>query len=58
MNEWRQARIDEISDKIAIGPFGSRMKSDCYTETGIPVIRDTNLTGSNCCGPEEGKGKL
>jgi type I restriction enzyme S subunit len=45
MSEWRQARIDEIADKIAIGPFGSRMKSDCYTEAGIPVIRGTNLTG-------------
>jgi hypothetical protein len=45
MSDWRQVRIDEIADKIAIGPFGSRMKSDCYTEAGIPVIRGTNLTG-------------
>ena len=30
---------------IAIGPFGSRMKSDCYVEDGIPVIRGTNITG-------------
>jgi type I restriction enzyme S subunit len=28
---------------IAIGPFGSRMKSDTYTATGVPVIRGTNL---------------
>ncbi len=45
MNEWRKVRIDEIAEKIAIGPFGSRMKSDTYTETGVPVIRGTNITG-------------
>jgi type I restriction enzyme S subunit len=45
MSEWRKARVDEIAEKIAIGPFGSRMKSDTYTEIGVPVIRGTNLTG-------------
>ncbi|MEO8064511.1 MAG: restriction endonuclease subunit S [Pseudomonadota bacterium] len=29
---------------IAIGPFGSRMKSDCYVPTGVPVIRGTNIS--------------
>ena len=43
--EWHKFRIDEIAKKITIGPFGSRMKSDLYTETGVPVIRGTNLTG-------------
>lgn len=28
---------------IAIGPFGSRMKSDCYVPSGVPVIRGTNI---------------
>lgn len=28
---------------IAIGPFGSRMKADVYTATGVPVIRGTNI---------------
>ena len=45
MSEWRKVRVGEIAEKIAIGPFGSRMKSDTYTETGGPVIRGTNLTG-------------
>lgn len=40
--------IDELkADKassIAIGPFGSRMKSDCYVESGVRVVRGTNLT--------------
>jgi type I restriction enzyme S subunit len=46
---WVNSSIDDLRAKnktsIAIGPFGSRMKSDCYVETGIPVIRGTNLTG-------------
>lgn len=45
MSEWRKVCVDEIAEKIAIGPFGSRMKSDTYTEIGVPVIRGTNLTG-------------
>ena len=49
MSDWPLVSIDEIKadskGSIAIGPFGSRMKSDCYVEEGIPVIRGTNITG-------------
>lgn len=48
-SEWTYTSIDELKadskGSIAIGPFGSRMKSDCYVESGIPVIRGTNITG-------------
>ncbi|WP_154394490.1 restriction endonuclease subunit S [Burkholderia pseudomallei] len=30
---------------IAIGPFGSSMKADVYTATGVPVVRGNNLKG-------------
>lgn len=47
--DWNSISIDEIKSDakgaIAIGPFGSRMKSDCYVNDGIPVIRGTNITG-------------
>ena len=43
---WNTYRIEDIADKITIGPFGSRMKSDAYVKSGVPVIRGTNLTGS------------
>ncbi|MBN1547136.1 MAG: restriction endonuclease subunit S, partial [Syntrophaceae bacterium] len=43
--EWPLVRIADIASTIAIGPFGSRMKSDCYVPSGVPVIRGTNLTG-------------
>lgn len=29
---------------IAIGPFGSRMKSDVYVDAGVPVIRGFNIS--------------
>lgn len=45
--DWPIVRINEIKadskGSIAIGPFGSRMKSDCYVDDGVPVIRGTNL---------------
>ncbi|RWR05299.1 restriction endonuclease subunit S [Paenirhodobacter populi] len=28
---------------IAIGPFGSAMKADLYTEAGVPVVRGNNI---------------
>ena len=50
MPEWPQARLGDLcSDDpgaIAIGPFGSRMKADCYVERGVPVIRGTNISDS------------
>lgn len=49
MSDWSLVMIDEIKadekGAIAIGPFGSRMKSDCYVGEGIPVIRGKNITG-------------
>lgn len=47
-SEWRVTTIDEIrapaQGSIAIGPFGSRMKSDCYVEDGVFVVRGTNIS--------------
>lgn len=49
MVEWPITIIGELAadddGAIAIGPFGSSMKADVYTETGIPVVRGNNLTG-------------
>jgi type I restriction enzyme, S subunit len=48
MNEWKKYKIDDLkSDSksaISIGPFGSRMKSDCYISNGVPVIRGNNIS--------------
>ena len=46
---WPVVAIGELASEdegaIAIGPFGSSMKADTYTATGIPVVRGNNLTG-------------
>jgi type I restriction enzyme, S subunit len=45
---WRVVSIDDIKAEqaaaIAIGPFGSRMKSDTYVKHGVPVIRGNNIS--------------
>ena len=47
-SEWPKVPIDALKAEspgaIAIGPFGSRMKSDRYTPSGVPVIRGNNLS--------------
>lgn len=47
-HNWPTKTIDELKAKsrtaIAIGPFGSRMKSDCYVPSGVPVIRGNNIS--------------
>ena len=40
-SEWPVVKLEEVSSdepgSIAIGPFGSRMKSDVYTPSGVPI---------------------
>ena len=47
-SEWPVVKLGEISSdepgSIAVGPFGSRMKSEVYTPSGVPVIRGTNIS--------------
>lgn len=48
-SEWSSTTIEELAaderSSISIGPFGSRMKSDCYVDSGVPVIRGNNISG-------------
>lgn len=47
-SKWERIKIEQLQGNqkgaIAIGPFGSRMKSDCYVPYGIPVVRGTNIS--------------
>ncbi|MEN6356540.1 MAG: restriction endonuclease subunit S [Armatimonadota bacterium] len=47
-SEWKRYTIDQLKADvpaaIAIGPFGSRMKSDTYVPSGVPVIRGNNIS--------------
>jgi type I restriction enzyme S subunit len=42
-NEWKQYKLGDIVDDIAMGPFGSNLKVDNFISKGVPVIRGTNL---------------
>lgn len=48
-SDWPMVTVNDIKaprpGSIAIGPFGSRMKRDCYVSDGVRVVRGTNLTG-------------
>jgi type I restriction enzyme S subunit len=47
VGKWATKSIDDVKahcpGAIAIGPFGSRMKSENYVAAGVPVIRGTNI---------------
>jgi len=47
-SDWPVVKLGEVSSdepgSIAVGPFGSRMKADVYTPSGVPVIRGTNIS--------------
>lgn len=47
MSEWRRVKVAEIAaptkGAIAIGPFGSAIKADQYSSTGVPVVRGQNI---------------
>lgn len=46
-SNWEEASIEEIKDpsaySIAMGPFGSNIKTDNFVSSGVPVIRGGNL---------------
>ena len=37
--------IAELIDEIAMGPFGSNIKVECFVDEGIPVLNGSNLNG-------------
>jgi len=46
-SEWMETVLQQIAAKsdhaFAMGPFGSNIKAENYRESGVPVIRGTNL---------------
>ena len=37
--------IADLIDEIAMGPFGSNIKVECFVDKGIPVLNGSNLEG-------------
>ena len=42
--EWKDVSMQDIATKIAMGPFGSDIKTDNFVPSGVPIIRGGNLT--------------
>lgn len=38
-------KIADLISEIAMGPFGSNIKVDCFVDEGIPVLNGSNLNG-------------
>ena len=43
--ESEEVCVEDLIDEIAMGPFGSNIKTDCFVNSGIPVFNGSNLTG-------------
>ena len=43
--EYKAYKIADLIDEIAMGPFGSNIKVDCFVDEGIPVLNGSNLDG-------------
>lgn len=37
--------IADLIDEIAMGPFGSNIKVECFVDKGVPVLNGSNLEG-------------
>lgn len=44
-SEWPVVRIEDIAEKIAMGPFGSSIKVATFVDGGIPIISGAHLNG-------------
>ena len=43
--EWTTETIEEVADKVAMGPFGSSIKVETFVAEGVPIISGQHLHG-------------
>lgn len=43
--EFVETAVEDVITEIAMGPFGSDIKTDCFVSDGVPVFNGSNLTG-------------
>ena len=43
---WSVRRIEEIAERVGMGPFGSNIKVSTFVESGIPVLNGANVQGA------------
>jgi type I restriction enzyme S subunit len=44
--EWENVRIQDIAERVAMGPFGSSIKVSTFVTDGVPVISGQHLKGT------------
>jgi type I restriction enzyme S subunit len=42
---WKIGKIRDLIEKTGMGPFGSRMKTETFQKSGVPIIKGGNLRG-------------
>ena len=45
IGKWPSATVQEISEKVAMGPFGSSIRVKTFVPTGVPIISGRHLHG-------------
>ena len=45
MTDRKTYKIEQLAEKVGIGPFGSSIKVETFVDSGIPVISGTHLKG-------------
>jgi len=43
---WPILRIEEVAERVGMGPFGSNIKVETFVEAGIPVLNGANVQGA------------
>ncbi len=43
LERWREVRLEDVAEKIAMGPFGSNIKVETFKTKGIPIISGQHL---------------
>ena len=43
--QWEMTSVEEIAEKVAMGPFGSNIKVSTFVPSGVPIISGNHLRG-------------
>ena len=43
---WEVKRIEDVAERVAMGPFGSSIKVSTFVDSGIPIISGQHLKGT------------
>ena len=49
MEAFKTYIMEDLIEEIAMGPFGSNIKVDCFVDSGVPVLNGANLQGYKLC---------